>query len=67
MVAIFFFRSVSSGEGNQSKNKQIGLYQTEKLSCNKGNHQQNSKATTKWEETGNSTVKNLTAVQETQI
>ena len=43
----FFFRSVSTGEGNQSK----------KLSYKKGNHQQNNKATTEWEETGDSDSK----------
>ena len=39
-----FFRSVSSGKGNKSNNKQMGLHQTKKLLYNRGNHQQNKKA-----------------------
>ena len=39
------FGSASSGKGNKSKNKQMGLHQTKKPLHSKGNHQQNKKAT----------------------
>ena len=35
--------SVSSGKGNKSKNKQMGLHQTKKLLYGEGNYQQNEK------------------------
>ena len=38
------FGHVSSGKGNKSKSKQVGLHQTKKLLHNKGNFQQNEKA-----------------------
>ena len=41
--------SVSSGKGNKSKNKQMGLHQTKKLLHSEGNYQQNEK-TTYWME-----------------
>ena len=38
-----FFWYVSSGKGNKNKNKQMGLYQTEKVLHTEGNYQQNKK------------------------
>ena len=43
-VLAIFFGSVSSGKGNKSKNKQMGLHQTKRFLCSKGNYQQNEKA-----------------------
>ena len=34
-----FFESISSGKGDKTKNKQIGLYQSEKLLHSEGNHE----------------------------
>ena len=45
ILAIFFFGSVSSGKGNERKNKQIGLHQTKKILHSEENCQQNKKAT----------------------
>ena len=45
LVLAMSFRSVSSGKGNKSKNKQMGLHQTKKLLHNKRNCQQNEKTT----------------------
>ena len=39
------FGSVSSGEGNKSKNKQMGPNETSKLLHSKGNHKQDEKRT----------------------
>ena len=39
------FLTITSGKGNKSKNKQMGLHQTKKLLYSAGNHQQNEKAT----------------------
>ena len=39
-----FLGSDSKRKDNKSKNKQMGLYQIEKLLYNEGNHQQNKKA-----------------------
>ena len=38
-----FFKYISSGNRNKCKNKQMGLHQTKKLLCSKGNYQQNEK------------------------
>ena len=35
----------TKNKGNETKNKQVGLYQTTKRLHNKGNYQQNEKAT----------------------
>ena len=43
-----FFLYVSSHKGNKSKNKQMVLYQTKKLSQNQGN-QQMKRLPTEWE------------------
>ena len=43
-------KNTKSGE-NKNKNKQMGLHQTKELLHNKGNHQQNQKATYQWEKT----------------
>ena len=37
----FFLDTVSSGRGNKSKNKVLGLHQNKKLLHNEGNNQQN--------------------------
>ena len=39
-----FFGSVSSGKGNKSKTKEMGLHQTKKLLHSGGNYQQSEKA-----------------------
>ena len=36
----FFIRSISPGEGNKRKNKQMELHQTKMFLHSKGNHQQ---------------------------
>ena len=40
-VFVIFFGYVLSGKGNKSKNKQMGLHQTQKLLHSIGNYQQN--------------------------
>ena len=40
-------RPVSSGRGNKSKNKHMGLHQTKKLLHSKGNYQQNEMTTSR--------------------
>ena len=41
IVYVIFFGYIFSGKGNKSKNKQMGLHQTQKLLHSKGNYQQN--------------------------
>ena len=41
----FFIRSISPGEGNKRRNKQMELHQTKMFLHSKGNHQQNKKTT----------------------
>ena len=43
-VWAIFYRCVSSGKGNKSKNKQVELHQTTKVSHSEGRYQQNIKA-----------------------
>ena len=45
LVLAIFSESVSSSEGNKSKNKQMGTHKTKKLLHSEGNHKQNRKAT----------------------
>ena len=45
----WFLRSVSQGNRNKSKNKQIGPNQTDKLSLSKENHKQTKRQPTDWE------------------
>ena len=45
-----FLKSVSQGNRNKSKNKQMGLHQTYKLLYSKGNHKQNKKIINRMEE-----------------
>ena len=42
----YFFEYVSSGKGNKSKNKQMGLHQTKKLLHSEGNHHQTKRQST---------------------
>ena len=41
---LLFSEYTSLGKGNESKNEQVGLYQTKKLLYSKGHHKQNKKA-----------------------
>ena len=49
-VLAIFFESVSSGNGNKSKNKQIGLHQSEKPFCTvKETSNKTKRLPTQWE------------------
>lgn len=47
VLAMTFFLIKHKSGDNKSKNKHAGWWQTKTLSLNKGNHQQNAKATYK--------------------
>ena len=48
VLAIFFFRSVSSGKGYKSKNQQMGQYQTKNFCTGKKTISKTKKQDTEW-------------------
>ena len=48
-LSIFFFFDVSSGKGNKSKNKHMGLYQTKKVCTAKETINKTKRPPTEWE------------------